>query len=93
MQKAKKSSYAHISSTVTVGQCPRVKTNSPDRRLGVLLDKRSRVVYPLEYKCLPDNYFAVFQNLVASLQFESTNAPNLIKISVISQNTRIVYIR
>jgi len=78
-RKQKTSSYAHISSTVTVGQCPRVKMNSPDRRLGVLLDKRSRVVCPLEYKCLPDNDFAIFQNLVAFLQYESTNAHNLTK--------------
>jgi len=53
--------------------------NSPDRLLGVLLDKRSLVVSPLEYICFPDNYFAIFQNLVASLQYESTNVHNLIK--------------
>lgn len=93
MQKAKTSSYAHISSIVTGWLCPRVKMNSPDRHLGVLLDKRSRVAYPLEYKCLPDNYAAIFQNLVATFQFESTNAHNLVKISVISQHTRIVYVR
>jgi len=92
MQKAKTSSYAHISSTVTVGQCPRVKMSSPDRRLGVLLDKLSRVVCRLEYKCLPDNYFAIFQTFVASLLYESTNAHNLIKnISNITTNQNCVH--
>jgi len=63
MQKAKTSSYAHISSIVTVGPCPRVKMNSPDRRPGVLLDERSRVVYPLGYKCLQGNNVVIFPKL------------------------------
>lgn len=66
--------------------------NSPDKGLCVLLDKRSRVAYSSENKCLPDNYVVILQTLVALLQFETTNAHNFIKITTISQLTSIVCI-
>jgi hypothetical protein len=39
--------------------------NLPGRPFIVLLDKWSWMPYPLDYKCLPDNYVAIFQTLVA----------------------------
>jgi hypothetical protein len=67
-RKQKTISCAHISSIVSGGLCPTVKMISPDKRLDVLFNKRGRMAYPLEYKYLPNNYFAILQTLVTLLQ-------------------------